>query len=202
MRTTLGLYRPGSSPLHRLPAGTKFAALVLLGIGSIWLQRSWLVVLGCVALALVLYPVAGFGLRVLWAQLRPMALVLAFTAFFQLWAGDWRQAVCIVGMLVALVLFAALVTLTTRTTELVDVVVRICGPLRRFGVDPELVGLVINLGIRCVPLVAGIAQEVREAQVARTGSFSLRAFAVPLVVRCLRDADSVGEALAARGVDD
>ncbi len=70
------------------------------------------------------------------------------------------------------------------------------------GVDPERIGLLLSLGIRSVPVVVGLAEEVREAQLARGLGMSPRAFAVPLVVRSLRHADALGEALAARGVDD
>lgn len=202
MRSTLGLFRPGDSPLHRLPPGAKLLALVVLGAASVWLQGWWYVVLGCLAAVLALYPLGGFGPKVAWQQARPMLFLLGFTAVFQTWSLGWRQAVAITGMILVLVMAAALVTLTTRTTALIDVVVRCCKPFQRFGVDPERVGLMLNLGIRCVPLVAAIAAEVKEAQIARLGQFSLRAFAVPLVVRSLRDADSLGEALAARGIDD
>lgn len=202
MRSTLGLYRPGTSPCHRLPAGVKLATLVVLGVGSLWVQRSWPAVLVAVAVVAACYAVAGFGPRTLWSQVRPMAVLMVFTFAFNCWASGWRQATAVTGTIVMLVMAAALVTLTTRTTDLVDVVVRWSGPLRPLGVEPERVGLILNLGIRCVPLVAGIAQEVREAQLARTGQLSLRSFAVPLVVRALREADSLGEALAARGIDD
>ena len=101
-----------------------------------------------------------------------------------------------------LVLLAALVTLTTRTTDLVDAVVAGCRPLQVLRIDPERIGLVIALGIRCVPVVIGLAEEVRDAQRARGLGASPRAFAVPLLVRSLRHADALGEALTARGADD
>jgi biotin transport system permease protein len=53
-----------------------------------------------------------------------------------------------------------------------------------------------------VPVVVGLAEEVRDAQRARGLAASPRAFAVPLIVRSLRHADALGEALAARGLDD
>ncbi len=98
-------------------------------------------------------------------------------------------------------LLAALVTLTTRTTALVDVVVAVAGPLRGVGLDPDRLGLMVALGIRCVPVVVEIATQIRDAQRAR-GLISLRAFAVPFVVRSLRQADALGDALIARGADD
>jgi biotin transport system permease protein len=96
---------------------------------------------------------------------------------------------------------AALVTLTTRTSALVDVLVSVCRPLRVVGVDPDRVGLVIALAIRSVPIVAGFATQIRDAQRARGARPSPRAYAAPLIVRSLRHADAVGEALAARGLD-
>ena len=73
---------------------------------------------------------------------------------------------------------------------------------RSLGVDAERVALVLALAVRAVPVVTGLAAEVRDAQRARGLGASPRAYAVPLVVRSLRHADALGEALVARGLDD
>jgi biotin transport system permease protein len=197
----LGLFVPGSSVLHRLPAAVKLLAVVVLGVGSVLLDRPWQV---AVALGAVLlgYAVARLPVRVLVGQLRPLLWLLGFTAAFHVVVNGWERAVVVVGVLAGLVLLASLVTLTTRTTDLVDAVVAGCRPLRVLRVDPDRVGLVIALGIRCVPVVIGLAEEVRDAQRARGLGASPRAFAVPLLVRSLRHADALGEALTARGLDD
>lgn len=75
-------------------------------------------------------------------------------------------------------------------------------PLRRVGVNPERVGLMLQLAIRAVPQVIDLGRRVREAQHARGLAASPRAFAVPLIVGALRRADAMGDALAARGLDD
>jgi biotin transport system permease protein len=136
------------------------------------------------------------------AQVRPLVWIAGFTAVFHVIVNGWERAFVVVGVLTALVLLAGLVTLTTQTSAMVDAVVACCRPLRVVGVDPQRVGLVIALGIRCVPVVVGLAEEVREAQLARGLTASPRAFAVPLIVRSLRHADALGEALVARGLDD
>lgn len=199
--SVLGSYVPGASALHRAPAGLKLAALVALGAGSVLLQTPVRVAVA-VLVVLVGYLLAGLGWRAPVAQLRPLAWLLGFTLVFHLVVSGWARAGVVVGTVVLLVLAAGLVTLTTRTTALVEVVVRLCGPLRRVGVDPERVGLMVALGIRCVPVVITLAEQVRDAQRARGLTASPRAFAVPLVVRALRHADGLGEALVARGVDD
>jgi biotin transport system permease protein len=197
----LGLYVPGTSAVHRAPAGVKLAAMVVAGVLSVLVDRPWEV---GVALGVVLlgYRTAGLSSRVVCGQLRPLLWIGACTAVFHLVVNGWERALVVVGVLAALVLLAALVTLTTRTTDLVDALVAASRPLRVFGVDPERVGLMVALGVRCVPVVVGLAEEVREAQRARGLAASPRAFAVPLIVRSLRHADALGEALMARGLED
>ena len=197
----LGLYVPGDSPVHRAPAGLKLVVMVAAGVGSVFLRAPWQVAVALVVVLLA-YAVAGMPPRTVVRQVRPLLWVGLATAVFHLLVNGWQRAVVVVGVLAVLVLLAALVTLTTRTTALVDAVVTTCRPLRVVRVDPDRVGLMIALGIRCVPVVIGLAEGVRDAQRARGLAASPRAFAVPLIVRSLRHADALGEALAARGLDD
>ena len=199
--SSLGLYVPGTSPLHRARAGSKLLLLLLVGAGSVFLDHAWQVAAALVAV-LAGYLVAGLSLGTALRQARPLAWVLGFLALFHLLVSGWARATEIVGVIAMLVLLAGLVTLTTRTSAMVDAIVHAAGPLRVVRVDPERLGLLLALAIRSVPVVAGLAGEVRDAQRARGLSASPRAFAVPLIVRSLRHADALGDALVARGVDD
>jgi len=196
----LGLYVPGDSLLHRRPAGIKLVLLVALGVASVFLRSPLAVGVAAVAV-MASYAVAGFTPVTAARQVWPMRWILLFIVAFQWWVRGWQSAVVVVGVIAVLVMAAALVTLTTRTSALVDVIVSVCRPLRLIGVDPDRVGLVIALAIRAVPIVAGFAAEIRDAQRARGVRPSPRAYAAPLIVRSLRHADAVGEALAARGLD-
>ena len=151
---------------------------------------------------LVVAAVAGVGPRHLVAQVRPLLWVLVPVAALQLWLTGPAQTLVVVGGLGVAVAAAGLVTLTTRTEALLDALVTALRPLRRVGIDPERVGLVLALAVRSVPVLAGIAGEVQEARAARGAQRSVRAFAVPFLIRSLRHADRLGEALEARGVDD
>jgi biotin transport system permease protein len=197
----LALYQPGSSWAHRLPAGVKLVGLVLLAVASsllgTWWQRCLLL-----TVVLLLYPLAGLSQRFALRQLRALWWVLAAIAIAQLVLASWQQAISVAATILLLVLAAGLVTLTTTTTALSDFVVQLLGPLRRFGVRPDRVGLLIALSIRAVPVVLGLAEQIRDAQRARGLSASPRAFAVPLLVRALRHAQQMGDALVARGLDD
>ena len=197
----LGLYLPGRSVLHRAPAAAKLIGLVLLAVVTQLLSPWWA---RCLVLVLVccLYPLARIDVRFALRQLRPLWWMLAAIGIGQLVFATWQLAVSVVATIALLVLAAGLVTLTTTTTALSDVVVAALGPFRRFGVNPERVGLLIALSIRAVPVVLGLAEQIRDAQRARGLTASPRAFAVPLLVRALRHAQRMGDALVARGLDD
>ena len=82
----IGLYRPGSTPLHRLGAGLKLLAL-LVGTTALVLVRSPL------AVAVGALVVAGAGVvavlppTVVWQQLRPLRWFVVALVPLQLWAG-------------------------------------------------------------------------------------------------------------------
>lgn len=201
MISIVGLYLPGTSVVHRLPAGVKLMVLVVAGVCSLFVRTP---VQTTIAVAVVLlgYAAARMTPAVVWSSVRPLLWVLVPLGVFQVVVVGWQRAWVIVGVVLALVLLANLVTLTTRTSDLTEVVVTVCGPLRPIGVKPERVGLVLGLAIRSVPLVIDLATRVREAQLARGRGMSARAFAVPVIVGALRRSDDLGDALAARGFDD
>lgn len=199
--SAVGVYQPGGSVLHRAPAGLKLAVLVAAGAGLVLLD-SPAALAGALVGALALYAVAGLGPRVAWSQARPLAWVLVGFGLLQWWLAGGAAALRLVLTISTLVLVAGVVSATTRTTALVDALVALLRPLRPLGVDPERVALLLALSVRAVPVVAGLAGEVREAQRARGVRFDVRTFGAPFLIRSLRHADALGEALRARGVDD
>jgi len=198
--TTLGLYQPGQSILHRISAGWKLI-LLLVGITAILLlTRPWQFAVAAVVVAGI-FLLARIPPRVAIAQLWPMRWFIAMVGVFQLIFAGWERAVIVCGSLLLAVAIAAVVTLTTRVTAMLDVFGRLLRPFHRW-VDADRAGLLLALTIRCIPLMVGIIRDVSEARKARGAGFSLRALAAPAVVRALRSADAMGDALIARGVDD
>lgn len=198
----IGLYRPGDSPLHRLPAGLKLSLLLLTILAVAIGARTPLQVLIVGLVVAGLYGIARIPVRIAVAQLRPVLWMLLIIGGFQLIITTWQRAVVVCGVLLISVALAALVTITTRVTAMLDTVTRALGPLRRFGVDPDRIGLMLALAIRCIPILATIVHEVAQARKARGLQWSMTALATPVLVRALRTADGLGDALVARGWDD
>lgn len=198
----IGLYRPGDSLVHRMPAGLKLLLLIASIVTATVFVRTPLEVGVVILVVGLLFAVAAIPWRVAVAQLRPVVWMLLIIAVFQVLITSPARAVVVCGVLLISVALAALVTLTTRVTDMLDTVSRALGPLRRFGVDPDRIGLLLALAIRCIPLLTGIVQEVAQARKARGLQWSMTALATPVLVRALRTADAMGDALVARGVDD
>lgn len=197
----LGLYRPGDSVLHRARPGLKLALLAGGLTASTLLAGPLAVAIG-LGVVLVAGATSGLGARAVLAPLRTLVWVLVPVAAAQLWLSGWRAATVVCGTLAVAALAAHLVTLTTRTADLLDALVTLLGPLRRVGVRPERVALLLALVVRTVPVLARLAGEVHQARMARGAQRSARALAVPMVIRTVRHADRLGEALVARGADD
>jgi biotin transport system permease protein len=174
---------------------------LIVALVAIAVTRSWWTLGVATATTLALYAVAGIPIPALWQQVRPLRWAVLFIGVLQWITTGWQAALMVTGTLVVSVALAALFTLTTRVTAMLDLSVKMLHPLRRF-VDPDRVGLVLAMTIRAVPLMVSIVQDVQQARTARGVGFSLRAMAVPAVVRALRQADAMGDALIARGADD
>ena len=197
----LGTYRPGNSLLHRASPGVKLLGLAA-GILVITLCVRTLPALGIAAAAVVaVYALAGIGPVTAWRQFRPTLWILLFVFVFQLIFTDWRRAVLVCGILALSVLLAAVVSLTTRTTDMLDSLTRAMSPLSKLGVRTDLIAISLALTIRTIPLIAEIAGQVDEARRARGLRPGARILVAPIVIAALRTADGFAESLSARGLD-
>lgn len=196
----IGVYVPGSSPLHRLGAGWKLMLLAASVIVVAMLPEWWMAAIA-LGVAIALFAVAGIPWRVAVRQLVPVLWILAIAAPLNALFSGWESALAMSLRVSAFVALAAVVTLTTRVSAMLDAMQR---ALRPFGdrVDADRIGLVLAMTVRAVPLMVEIVRAVLEARRARGAEGSMRAVAVPVVVRALQTADGMGEALIARGVDD
>jgi len=196
----IALYRPGASILHRAPAWAKLLGLIALALAISLFSHSGPTIAITGALVVFLYALALLPPLVLLRQLwlaRWIVVIMVITQLVFLTPWD---AVANTVRVVAIVLLAGLLTLTTRSEDLLAALETALGPFTRVGVDPRRVGLTLSLAISMLPVVAGIARQVRDAQRARGVRLGFRAV-VPMLVLALRHADDLADALSARGAD-
>ncbi|GAA4663844.1 MULTISPECIES: energy-coupling factor transporter transmembrane component T family protein [Amycolatopsis] len=194
---TAPLYVDRDSVVHRIPPGYKVLSLVVVGT-VVFLIRDWRILTGILVVVAALYLLARIPWRTAVRSIRPGLFMLVFFFVVAGLLTDWLSATLVVLRLAALLLVATAVTLTTRTSAMIESLERALYPLRRVGVNPEKVSLAFSLALRFVPVVARITLEVREAQRVRGMDRNLIAVALPVVIRTLRMADDIADAVDAR----
>ncbi|MEO0407703.1 MAG: energy-coupling factor transporter transmembrane protein EcfT [Cyanobacteria bacterium P01_A01_bin.135] len=201
----LGLYVDRPSPVHRLPAGFKLLVLAVAGIGLFWL-RSPAGLLAMLALLLGAIALARLPLRLVLGQLKPLLPLLGAILLLHGWTTSWGTGGVVVLRFVVLLLLATLVSMTTTVSAMMAVLERWLPPfnplLRRLGLSADSVALLLVLAIRFIPVLLAQVQEIQAAQWARGVSRSALTLWMPLLVKTLRLADQVTEALNARGYGD
>ncbi|MCZ2328117.1 energy-coupling factor transporter transmembrane component T family protein, partial [Bartonella sp. F02] len=196
----IGLYVPQDTFIHRLKPSIKLLFLAVCGT-IIFMVSSGCVLFLFLLCVSLLYAIAKIPFRNVMQQLKMMgpflALIFVFQAVFDgYWTGLW-----VVLRLIILILLASLVSLTTKISEMVHSIEAGARPFRRFGINPSQLSIVLSMTIRFIPVVREKFNEVREAQQARGLDTKITALAVPLIIRTIRMASEIAEALDARSYD-
>ncbi len=222
--TTLGMYLPGDTLVHRLDPRVKLAVAIVFAI-ALFSVRSWWALMAiaiCVALAVA---AARIPARAALKGVGAVAVILAFTVAAQ--AIRWRPAVALIRLgplglsqaglasglffaarIVLLVVGTSVVTLTSTPVELTDALEWSMRPLTYIGFPAHDVAMMLSVALRFVPVTADVADQVLTAQRARgarldRGGPIVRARAwipvlIPLFVDLFRRADRLAHAMEAR----
>lgn len=191
------LYSEHRTWLHAVPAGWKLGLLVVLSTGIFWTSSP--TVLGvacalCAALYLSLGKAMAQGRRFLRAVLIAAALVSVFHAVMQ---QPMVGVVSVLRMVGASLLSIAL-TLTTRSSELQDVLERLLTPLQRFGARPDRFALQLGLMLRFIGHFFAVWTRLDEAHRLRTGKAGGLRLLAPLTIQMLQTARRVADTLDVR----
>jgi biotin transport system permease protein len=191
-------YFPGDSWLHRLPAGVKLAVLVFAGAGLMWVH-DWRVLLLVLAVVLVLLYHSEVGVLPLWLHLKTLSWLVLVFVLFTAFAQTPLVALEVGLRICTLLLGALLVSMTTSIARMMEVLIWLLQPFQKLGwVNSERVALVFGLTLRLIPELSVQWQEIREAQAARGLSANPFTMGVPMLLRTLRRAQDIADALDAR----
>lgn len=196
----LELYTPGHSVIHRMRAGMKL--LLLAGAGTLLflIREPWILSLALSA-AVGMYFLGGLGLKKAWGQVKPVAVLLVLILLAQGYFNSWLIGVIVTLRFACLLLFAGLLTLTTKVSDMIAGLEHGLKYVAPLGLNAAKTSLAIALALRFIPEMARITGEVREAQKLRGLERSLIALAIPVITRLLKMSDDIADAIDARGFD-
>ncbi|WP_369746599.1 energy-coupling factor transporter transmembrane protein EcfT [Paenarthrobacter sp. AMU7] len=191
----------GNSIIHRTPLWLKFVVVAACGAAS-FLIVDWAVSLAIFAVMCGLFMLTGAGLRRLVRAIWMVMPILLVIGLFQWWQLGAPTAARIVLNVLVCVVAASVLTATTPVQDLLDGVVALAKPFRRFGADPERFALTIAVMLRSIPFIAGAFSDVRDSARARGLERNPRALVLPVFITTVAYARQTGDALAARGLGE
>ncbi len=197
MLTTL--YSPGNTVVHRARPMRK-VLLLLVTCTLLFVWESWVALLTIGSILGGLFHRADLSPDDAIDSIRPVVWFLVMIFAVQTYLIDWQSASFIVLRFIVMILAASLLTLTTRTSDLIDAIE---SALRHILPEKmsEAISLAFSLCLRFIPLVRRTFEEVREAQQARGLGRSWRALVTPTIVRTLKSADEIAQAITVRSID-
>lgn len=193
------IYSAGQSIVHTAPPLAK-VLLLFLTCTALFVWESWAILVATCFLLSVLFRVAKISLIHIRGALKPAFWLLLMIFILQNYLNSVETAAFVVVRFVVMILAASLLTLTTRTSELISAIEAGLGKFLP-PTAAEAISLAFSLCFRFIPMVRQIFEEVREAQRARGHSGNWRALVTPTIVRTLKSADEISQAITARSVD-
>ncbi len=195
----ISTYSSGNSIVHTAKPMTK-VLLLICSCTLLFVWENWISLALASLLIGGLYIIAKISHQNIVAAIKPALWVLLFIFAVQVYLVDWLFASFVVLRFITMIMAASLLTLTTKTSDLIS---GIEGFLGRFlsEKNSESISLALSLCFRFIPMVRKIFEEVKEAQKARGLDRSWRALVTPTIIRTLKSADEISEAIVARSID-
>ncbi|MBL4662081.1 MAG: energy-coupling factor transporter transmembrane protein EcfT [Flavobacteriaceae bacterium] len=192
------LYVDKNSFIHKLSPSLKILFLLFF-CTFLFVFEHWALLIPTAILVVFLYSIARIEPLIIWESIKPILWVLGVILVAQYFLSGINLALFVVLRLLVILLIASLVTLTTKISDLIE---GIEAGLRHLPkqVLTSQISLAISLCIRFIPQVRNTLEEVRNAQKARGLGRDWKALAVPTVVRTLKSADEISEAIIARSM--
>ncbi|WP_342268326.1 energy-coupling factor transporter transmembrane component T [Candidatus Tisiphia endosymbiont of Empis tessellata] len=141
---------------------------------------------------------AKIPLQKLFIQLRQIIIILLIILLVHIFTNNWIVGVQVITRFATLLLFASLITLTTRISEMIDSLNEILILLSYVGINHKKISLSLSLAIRFIPVIVSIFQEISVAQRTRGLERNFIATIIPTIIKILKTAKNIAEAIESR----
>lgn len=221
---TIGKYYPAQSVIHKLDPRVKLAGTILYVISLFPYSTAEVYLIASLYLA-VMIKISRIPVRYMLKGLKPVIILIAFTAIFNLFLtpgmdivfsvgslhitrSGIKKAVFMVLRLIYLIMGSSLLTYTTTPNHLTDGIEKALRPLNKVKVPVHEFALMMSLALRFIPILMEEAEKITKAQSARGADFEEGGFIkkagniisiiVPLLVSATRRAGDLALAMDAR----
>lgn len=191
------LYSDIPSWLHRFSAGLKLALMAVLGTGLFLLQSPWLLgwaTAACIGLWLSLGAASKPARRLL----RSVILAALLVAGFHLFMNNYALAAVSSMRIVCASILGMALTVSTRPSDLVEVLEQLLRPLEKAGVNTDAIALQLALMLRFTEHFFVQWKKLDDAYRVRTGRAGGLRLMAPLTIHMLQATRRVADAIWVR----
>ncbi len=219
-----GQYYPTNSVVHRLDPRVKLLAVIAY-IVTVFFCEDYSMYGALFLFVLGVALIAKIPLKVLFRTVRTIVFLVLITSvlnlfftkgehllvswkFIKIYMEGVERTIKLALRLVLLMLFPAILTLTTTPMELTDAIESLLAPLKAIGVPVHAIALIMSIALRMIPILVEETNKIMLAQKARGASFdtggpfqkakAMIPVLVPLFVGAFRRADELALAMDAR----
>lgn len=195
----ISLTSPVETWAHRWPAGAKLGSLCLATV-VLFSQEALAFHASVLGAVVVLYCLPGT--QFLTSGMKRLMALWPFVALILVWhivVGATAEGLTVTLRLLSAVAMANLVTMTTKLSQMIDVVRWLSTPLRRFGLRTRGLEMGIALVVRFTPTLIGKGEQLAQSWSARSHKKPSWRIVMPFTVLAIDDAENVADAIKARG---
>ncbi len=221
---TIGQFFPGTSVIHKMDARVKLL-LTAAFIVMLFVADSIQALCVGIAFTLIIYPISGIPMKMMWKSVKPILPVVIITALLNLFfirTGDvyfkWKfikltsdgveTASFMSIRILCLIVGSSILTYTTSPIDLTDAIERLLSPLKKLKVPVHELAMMMTIALRFIPTLIEETDKIMSAQKARgadieTGGLIKKAKAlvpilIPLFVASFRHAEELALAMECR----
>ena len=191
------LYSELPTWLHRWPAGLKLLLLALFGT-LLFLIASPIWLAGCGLVCLCLWLSLGQATQIARRLMRSVIIAALLVAGFHVFMGNRELAAVSALRLICASTLGIALTITTRPSDLVEVLEWLLSPFARLGLPVERVAMQIALMLRFTEHFFVQWKKLDDAHRLRTGKSGGLRLIAPLTILMLQATRRVADALWAR----
>lgn len=191
------LYSEYATWLHRWPAGLKLLLLAVFGT-LLFLIASPLLLAGCGVFCLILWLSLGQATQIARRLMRSVIVAALLVAGFHVFMGKHELAAVSALRLICASTLGIALTITTRPSDLVEVLEWLLSPLVKLGIPTERVAMQIALMLRFTEHFFVQWKKLDDAYRLRTGKSGGLRLIAPLTIHMLQATRRVADALWAR----
>lgn len=197
----VGLYIRGNSFFHKIDPRLKLSLLFVSSFIIVIISNIWFSILSSLTLILLFHFTDGLSLRLLLKTSRPLFIWILFIFIFHIYINGIYLAVSISLKILSLIWLAALLTFTSKVDEMSEAFIFFLSWLKYFGFSLKKIGFILALSLRMIPFIFRVYQDIREVYSARGLNSNILNILSIVLIRIIRDANSIGLVLNSRGYE-